>query len=130
MDLIDLIQQFSLQQNGLIILLIISALIGILIAFVIRGHKINKLADNAIKIRELRERLYKRLNVFTSHLAKLGPSLNTTVDSFNKTAGLLECQVMPSGKRFFDMGIRAKNEIDSIPEIETQTRSVKEDTDV
>ncbi len=42
MDLVNLIQSFSQQQNGLIILLIISASIGALIVFIIRGRKINK----------------------------------------------------------------------------------------
>ncbi len=93
------------------------------------GWKQQALADNAIEIRELGESLYKRLNVFTSHLAKLGASLNTTVDSFNKTVGSLERHVIPSGKRFLDMGIRAKEELDSIPEIDTQIRNVKEESD-
>jgi DNA recombination protein RmuC len=93
------------------------------------GWKQQSLADNAIEIRELGESLYKRLNVFTSHLAKLGSSLNATVDNFNKTVGSLERQVIPSGKRFLDMGIRAKDEINSVAEIETQTRNVKEDED-
>ncbi|MFW5451896.1 MAG: DNA recombination protein RmuC, partial [Methylophagaceae bacterium] len=91
------------------------------------GWKQQALADNAIEIRELGESLYKRLNVFTGHLAKVGASLNSTVDNFNKTVGSLERQVIPSGKRFLDMGIRAKEEIDSVAEIETQIRSVKDD---
>ncbi len=93
------------------------------------GWKQQALADNAIEIRELGESLYKRLNVFTSHLAKLGTSLNTTVDNFNKTVGSLERHVIPNGKRFLDMGIRAKEELDSIPEIDAQIRNVKEESD-
>ena len=93
------------------------------------GWKQQALADNAIEIRELGETLYKRLNVFTSHLAKLGSNLSNTVDSFNKTVGSLERQVIPSGKRFLDMGIRAKDEINSVPEIMTQIRDVKKESD-
>lgn len=94
------------------------------------GWKQQALADNAIEIRQLGESLYKRLNVFTSHLAKLGSSLNSTVENFNKTVGSLERQVIPSGKRFLDMGIRAKDEIRSVAELEIQTRSVKDESDV
>lgn len=93
------------------------------------GWKQQALADNAIEIRELGETLYKRLNVFTSHLAKLGSNLSNTVDSFNKTVGSLERQIIPSGKRFLDMGIRAKDEINSVPEIATQIRNVKKESD-
>ncbi|RKZ96784.1 MAG: DNA recombination protein RmuC [Gammaproteobacteria bacterium] len=89
------------------------------------GWKQQALADNAIEIRELGETLYKRLSVFTSHLTKLGSSLNSSVDNFNKTVGSLERQVMPSGKRFLEMGIRAKNEIGTIKPIEKQIRDVR-----
>ncbi len=89
------------------------------------GWKQQALADNAIEIRELGETLYKRLSVFTSHLTKLGASLNSSVDNFNKTVGSLERQVMPSGKRFLEMGIRAKNEIETIKPIEKQIRDVR-----
>jgi DNA recombination protein RmuC len=90
------------------------------------GWKQQALADNANKIRELGETLYKRLNVFTSHLTKLGSSLNNTVENFNKTVGSLERQVIPSGKRFLDMGIRAKDEISTVTEIDTPIRNVKD----
>lgn len=89
------------------------------------GWKQQALAENAIEIRELGETLYKRLSVFSGHLTKLGSSLNSSVDNFNKTVGSLERQVMPSGKRFLEMGIRAKNEISEIPPIEKQLRSVQ-----
>lgn len=93
------------------------------------GWKQQALADNAIEIRELGESLYKRLNVFTNHLAKLGSSLNSTVENFNKTVGSLERQVIPSGKRFLDMGIRAKDEIEAVTPIESQVRDVKDESD-
>jgi len=93
------------------------------------GWKQQSLAENAIEIRELGETLYKRLSVFTGHLSKLGASLNSSVDNFNKTVGSLERQVMPSGKRFLDMGIRTKDEMTSISSIKSQVRNVKEESD-
>ena len=93
------------------------------------GWKQQALADNATEIRELGETLYKRLTVFTSHLSKLGSSLNSSVDHFNKTVGSLERQVMPSGKRFVEMGIRAKEELAELRPIESLARDVKEESD-
>lgn len=93
------------------------------------GWKQQALAENAIEIRELGETLYKRLSIFTGHLTKLGASLNNSVDHFNKTVGSFERQVIPSGKRFVDMGIRTKEEIISVSEIHTQTRKLKESSD-
>lgn len=91
------------------------------------GWKQQALTENAIEIRELGESLYKRLSVFTSHLSKLGTSLNSSVDYFNKTVGSFERQVVPSTKRFVDMGIRTKDEISSISSIDKQARTVKVD---
>ena len=88
------------------------------------GWKQQALTENAIAIRDLGESLYKRLSVFSGHLGKLGGSLNSSVDHFNKTVGSLERQVIPSGKRFLDMGIRAKEELNSIPPIDKQVRPV------
>lgn len=93
------------------------------------GWKQQALAENAIEIRELGETLYKRLSVFTGHLTKLGASLNNSVDNFNKTVGSFERQVIPSGKRFVDMGIRTKEEMSSISAIDKQVRSVRVDED-
>ena len=88
------------------------------------GWKQQALTENAIAIRDLGESLYKRLSIFSGHLGNLGSSLNSSVEHFNKTVGSLERQVIPSGKRFLDMGIRAKKELDSIPPIDNQVRPV------
>jgi DNA recombination protein RmuC len=93
------------------------------------GWKQQALTENAIAIRNLGESLYKRLSVFSGHLDKLGSSLNSSVGHFNKTVGSLERQVIPSGKRFLDMGIRAKDELDSIPPIDNQVRPVSSPKD-
>jgi DNA recombination protein RmuC len=88
------------------------------------GWKQQALTENAMVIRDLGETLYKRLSVFTGHLGKLGNSLNSSVEHFNKTVGSLERQVLPSGKQFLEMGIRAKEELEAVPPIETQIRQV------
>lgn len=90
------------------------------------GWKQQALAENAIEIRELGETLYKRLATFSSHLEKLGKSLNSSVDHFNKSVGSLERQVMPSGRKFVEMGIRAKTELSELQPIEKQVREVQD----
>ena len=90
------------------------------------GWKQQVLAENAMEIRELGETLYKRLATFTGHLDKLGKSLNSSVDHFNKSVGSLERQVMPSGRKFLEMGLRAKSEIVELQPIEKQIREVQD----
>ena len=90
------------------------------------GWKQQALAENALEIRELGETLYKRLATFSSHLDKLGKSLNSSVDHYNKSVGSLERQVMPSGRKFVEMGIRAKTELAELQPIEKQVREVQD----
>jgi DNA recombination protein RmuC len=90
------------------------------------GWKQQALAENAMEVRELGETLYKRLATFSSHLEKLGKSLNSSVDHFNKSVGSLERQVLPSGRKFVEMGIRAKTELTELQPIEKQVREVQD----
>jgi DNA recombination protein RmuC len=114
----------TMQSN--IILATPSNFIAILRA-VSYGWKQQALTENAMIIRDLGETLYKRLSVFSGHLGKLGNSLNSSVEHFNKTVGSLERQVLPSGRRFLDMGIRAKEPLDPISPIDNQVRQVSDD---
>jgi DNA recombination protein RmuC len=93
-----------------------------LLKIVAYGWKQSALADNAAEIRRLGEDLYKRLAVFGEHLAKLGKSLGSSVDSFNKAIGSLEQQVLPSARRFEGLGLRTNREIEPLEPIASLTR--------
>jgi DNA recombination protein RmuC len=93
------------------------------------GWKQMALADNAEKIRELGETLYKRLSTFGNHLSKLGNSLGSTVNHYNSAVGSLERQVIPGARKFTEMGISSKNEITDLPPVEQQPRQVQQTSD-
>lgn len=93
------------------------------------GWKQQKLAENAEIIRELGETLYKRLATFGSHLSKLGNSLGQSVNHFNSAVGSLERNVLPGARKFTEMGISAKTEIDDLPPVEQQPRQVQNFSD-
>ncbi|MEP6885068.1 MAG: DNA recombination protein RmuC [Gammaproteobacteria bacterium] len=86
------------------------------------GWKQSALADNAAEIRGLGEELYKRLAVFGEHLGKLGRSLGSSVDSFNRAVGSLEQQVLPAARRFEGLGLRVSREIEVIEPVENLAR--------
>jgi DNA recombination protein RmuC len=75
------------------------------------GWKQAALADSATEIRRLGEDLYKRLAVFSEHLAKLGKALGSGVEAYNKAVGSLEQQVLPAARRFPDLGLRLDREL-------------------
>jgi DNA recombination protein RmuC len=93
-----------------------------LLKIVAYGWKQSILADNAAEIRRLGEDLYRRLAVFGEHLGKLGKSLGSSVDSFNKAVGSLEQQVLPAARRFPDLGLRMSRELEPIEPVANLAR--------
>jgi DNA recombination protein RmuC len=110
----------SLRQN--VMLATPTSLVALLKA-VGYGWKQTVLADNAAEIRRLGEDVYKRLAVFGEHLGKLGKSLGSSVDSFNKAVGSLEQQVLPAARRFPDLGLRVDRDLTPIDPIGSLTRT-------
>ena len=110
----------ALRQN---VMLATPTSLAALLKAVEYGWKQSVLADNAAEVRRLGEELYKRLSVFTEHLAKLGKSLNTSVESFNRAVGSLEQQVLPAARRFPELGLRAPGEIETLAPIDSLART-------
>jgi DNA recombination protein RmuC len=79
------------------------------------------LAESARDISTLGRELYKRLSTMGTHFSKLGRSLEGAVDSYNKTVGSLERQVLPQARRFEQHGITGVEPPELQP-IERQTR--------
>jgi DNA recombination protein RmuC len=115
----------SLRQN--VMLATPTSLVALLKA-VAYGWKQTVLADNAAEIRRLGEDLYKRLAVFGEHLGKLGKSLGSSVDSFNRAVGSLEQQVLPAARRFPELGLRVQRDLDVIEPVGSLTRTPRDET--
>jgi DNA recombination protein RmuC len=83
------------------------------------------LEENAKKIQGLGEDLYQRLAGFTGHLSKLGRQLGSSVDAYNSAVGSLERNVLPGARKFREMGVSARKDIDELPSLDTGPRSVQ-----
>jgi DNA recombination protein RmuC len=85
------------------------------------GWRQELVAENAQKISELGQELYERIATMIEHLAVLRSSLNNSVGAFNRTVGALQERVLPSVRRFKELGIATKKDlkefepIDSVP---------------
>ncbi|WP_344819209.1 DNA recombination protein RmuC [Microbacterium soli] len=66
------------------------------------GHawRQDQLAHEAQQIFTVGKELHKRLGTLGAHLAKLGRSLNSTVDAYNRFAGSLDRNVVTQARRF------------------------------
>ncbi len=90
------------------------------------GWRQNLLAENAARIQELAEDLYKRLAKFGDHMARIGKSLGLSVDAYNSAVGSLERQVLPGARKFTELGLRPEREIGEIAPVEKLTRTPRQ----
>lgn len=116
----DLIEK-ALSQK--VILATPTSLVALLRA-IAYGWRQESLNSNAEYIRVTGEELYNRLATLTEHLAKLGRNLDGSVTQYNRLVGSFESKVMPGARKFIEMGITAKKELDEQRQIETGTREV------
>lgn len=118
------LQEEALRQK--VILATPNNLVALLktIAF---GWRQQALADNAEKLREEGTRLYERVVNFSDHLAKLGKNLRQSVESYNRAIGSLERQLLPSVRRFPEMGIQPRKMLEPVEQIDVTTRSVPQE---
>ena len=89
------------------------------------GWRQEQLAANADKIRDIGEELYQRLATFSDHLAKLGKSMDSSAKHFNNAVGSFDTRILPSARKFKELGINEKKSINQPEQIETATRSLE-----
>lgn len=93
------------------------------------GWNQENLADHAKIISSLGKELYDRMAVFVEHLENIRKGLDRSVDSYNKAVGALESRVLPSARRFRELGISSDKELGELKELEgipRQTREIEE----
>lgn len=89
------------------------------------GWRQDALTENAEIIRKVGEDLYQRLSTFTEHLAKIGRSLDTSVNAYNKAVGSFDSRILPGARKFTELGIASKSEIAEPEQVERAARTVQ-----
>lgn len=75
------------------------------------GWQQEAVAENAQKISDLGKQLYERICKWAEYMAGAGRSLRQTVDRFNEAMGSLERMVLPSARRFRELGIGSTRDV-------------------
>lgn len=90
------------------------------------GWKQESLSKHAEEVSALGHELYKRIVDMSGHFSKMGRSLSTAVDSYNKGVGSLETRVLVSARKFQEMGAAAsKLELEPLDVIEKTPRQLQ-----
>jgi DNA recombination protein RmuC len=119
-------QDPSLIEQGVnqrVILATPTTLIALLRA-VAYGWRQEQVAENAQQISDLGQELYERIAIMVEHLAVLRSSLNTSVGAFNRTVGAMQERVLPSVRKFKELGIASKKELKEFEPIDSVPREV------
>jgi DNA recombination protein RmuC len=114
----DLLDE-ALRQN--IILATPTSFVALLKA-VAYGWQQVALAENAAEIRGLAVQLYERLTSFSGHMGEVGKALGDSVKAFNRAVGSLERMVLPSARRFTDLGVQPRQRLAPLKDVEEAPR--------
>ena len=118
----DLIE-YALSKQ--IILATPTSLVALLKA-VAYGWRQLSLAENAKEIRVLAEDLYGRLATFVGHMNRVGRQLASSVDHYNKAVGSLERNVLPGARKFVELGVHEKKQIEKLAALDPVPRTMIE----
>ena len=93
-----------------------------LLRTVAQGWSHEALADQAREIHRLGRDLHQRLGLLSTHLDRVGRSLNTAVGHFNQAVGSYESRVLVSARRFTELSVVAED-LDPPRQVESISRS-------
>lgn len=92
------------------------------------GWQQQQIAENAELIREEGRTLYKRVTTFINYFGDLGKYLDRSVKGYNKALGSLEGRLLPTARRFEEMGVDS-GEIESPKPVDSQPRIPSDSAD-
>ena len=115
------LMDYALQKK--VLLTTPSSLMAILRA-VAYGWNQQKVAENAERIRKLGYDLCKRVATFSSHMAAHRKSLDGSISHFNKMVGSWESTVLPTTRKFRELGIDAPKKDADVEELTQSPRHV------
>ena len=111
----DLIE-YGVRNN--VVLATPTTLIALLRA-IAYGWRERQLARNAEEIRQLGAELYDRIRIFAEHYSEVGSALNKAVGAFNKGRSSLDSRLMSTARKFEDLGVDRKRELNEVIAIDT-----------
>jgi len=90
------------------------------------GWQQERIAENAQAISAAGQELYNRIRTFGDHMAGVGKSLRQAVKRYNEGVSSLESRVLPSARRFEQLGAAPAGSALPAPEpIETEPRDLQ-----
>ncbi len=90
------------------------------------GWRQEQVAESAERISQLGQELAERIGTMVEHFSKVGQSLGRAVESYNATVASLENRILPSARKFKQLGVNTRKEIPDLQPVEQSPRTSSE----
>lgn len=88
------------------------------------GWRQEQVARSAEEIQQIGRELYERLATMVEHLERVGANIKQAGDSYDRLIGSLEQKVLPSARRFKDLGVSTTKDIEAAEPLHLSPRTV------
>jgi DNA recombination protein RmuC len=89
------------------------------------GWQQQAVARNAEEIQGLGRELYERLTTMVEHLEAVGKNIKQAADGYDRFVGSLEQKLLPSARRFKDLGVSSSKQLESPDQLNLTLRKVR-----
>jgi DNA recombination protein RmuC len=116
----------SLIEDGIekrIIIATPTTLIALLRA-IAYGWRQEQMTKNAEQISMLGKELYERISTVTRYFGELGSAIERSISSYNKVIGSMESRVLPSIRKFRELGATGAEEIPPLEQVDQKPRNM------
>jgi DNA recombination protein RmuC len=89
------------------------------------GWRQEQITKNAQEVSILGRELYERIATMIKHFDDLGNNIRRSTEAYNRTIGSLEARVLPSVRKFKDLGVTGQAEIPTLEQLDNSPRKVE-----
>jgi len=87
------------------------------------GWRQEQITKNAREVSVLGKELYERISTMAKYFAELGTAIERSIASYNRMVGSLEARVLPSVRKFRELGVTGADEIPALDQIDQRPRT-------
>ena len=86
------------------------------------GWRQEQVTKNAQEISDLGRQLYERISTLAQHFDNVGKGLEKAIGSYNKAVGSMESRVLPTVRKFRELGVTGAEEIPVLEQVDQVPR--------
>jgi DNA recombination protein RmuC len=87
------------------------------------GWQQEQVTKSAQQISQLGKELYDRVSTLAKYFDDMGSAIEKTITAYNKIIGSMELRILPSVRKFKELGVTGAEDITILEQIETSMRS-------